>query len=63
LIVSCDGLRDSKQRRLIAKVQFARALLFPELALMFLASLHVHYVSNEEPDHCDRSKREADSTD
>jgi hypothetical protein len=40
LIVFYDGLRDSKQRRLIAKVPFPRALLLSQLAVMLFASFH-----------------------
>jgi hypothetical protein len=56
-------LSDSKQRRLIAKVPFSRALLRPYLALMLLASFHGNKKSNEQADHGDHSERQADSAD
>jgi len=61
LIIFYDRLRDGKQRRLIAKVPFPRALLLPQLALLLLASFYVHKKSNEEPDQCAKSQRQADS--
>src|SRR5205823_4044147 len=63
LIVFYDRLSDSKQRRLIAKVPFPRALLLPYLALMPLASFHGHKKSNEQTDYGANSERQADSSD
>jgi hypothetical protein len=63
LIVFYDGLRDSKQRRLIAKVPFPRTLLLSYLSLMPLASFHGHKKSNEQADHGANSERQADSAD
>ncbi len=63
MIVLYDGVGDGKQRRLIAEVQFPGALFRPELALMLLASFHVHNKSDEEPDHGANSERQADSAD
>jgi len=63
LIVLCDRLRDSKQCRLIAKVLFPRALLFPNLATLLLTSVHGNKKSDVEPDDCAKSERQADSTD
>ena len=62
-IVLHDRLRDSKQRRLLAKVPFPRALLLPYLALMPLTSFHGHKNSNEQADHGANSERQADSDD
>src|SRR5207249_1420477 len=61
LIVLYDGVGDGKQRRLIAEVPFPRALLLPQLALMFLTPFHRYKKGDEEPDHeTNNGEREAE---
>ena len=54
-------MRDSEQRRLLAKVPFPRALLLSQLALMLLASFHVYKEHDDEADHGGSNERYANS--
>jgi hypothetical protein len=61
--VACDSLRDREQGRLLAKVQFPRALFRVRLAAMIFSSFHFHIKSDEEPDHGAKGERQTDSAD
>ena len=54
-------MRDSEQRRLIAKVPLSRALLLSYLALMLLASFHVYKEHDDEADPGGNNERYANS--